>query len=158
MSNQTQQVLWPFCRCRFRILRNRSTHHNAAFIIHAGQQQIKNITTNIVIIKIDTVRCQCLDLVSKLPGFVINNAVKLQHVPQIGTLLFAAGDTNNPPSGLFRKLDSNAANRTRRCRNDDCLTAGRTANIYHAKIGGITGHTEPGQKDLWRRQLRVYFP
>lgn len=129
------------------VLRDKTANNNTTKVVQSVQSSRHVLTTDVLVVDVDTVRSQAGKSISGLLVLVVEAAVEAQFLGDVLQLLVRSDTANDLETLVLGNLTNQLANSTACRRDEDGLTLLGLTDLIKRRVGGQTGHAQGTKVD-----------
>jgi hypothetical protein len=137
------------------VLRDHAAADDATEVVHGSDCGLEVLTTNVLVVDIDTVGSKSGESIGRLLVLVVECAVETEVVGDVILLLVVTDGTDDLQALVLCDLANELADSTRGSTDEDGLALLGLTNGVKARVGGKTGHAEGTDEELGVEIVRV---
>lgn len=129
------------------VLRDHTADHNTTEIIHRVERSLEVLTTDVLIVDIQTLRGQTCQGISRLLRLVVESTIEAQLLDDEVELLIRSNGSNDLQTLVLSELADQLADSATSGGDEDGLALLGLADLVEGGVGSQTGHAEGADED-----------
>lgn len=129
------------------VLRDHTAHDDTTEIVHRVQRSLKVLTTNILVVDIQTLGGQTGQRISRLLGLVVETTVEAKLLGDEVELLVRSDGSNDLQTLVLGELADQLADSATGSGDEDGLALLGLTDLVEGGVGSQTGHAEGADED-----------